>query len=214
MTIVPIIVVSTNVLFRAGVQQILLPKTSAPPRTVMMADGFAAVSALMKTQAARVLIIDDSLPAGSNLVREVRLLLDAYPGVSVVLILQRPMPSLVQKMLSIGVRSILHKDDVLEQTLTHTIQLVLAGSIMLSPMVSHLLEKPTILPGDLDQRDADVLTLLTEGLQPKEIAARLGIGQKVVYRCIQRLNSVYEAQSVTQLVILAQQHANVPKKRE
>ncbi|MDL1902825.1 response regulator transcription factor [Anaerolineae bacterium CFX9] len=214
MTAIPVVIVSTNALIRGGIQQIIVqPETRID--VVGMFTSFSELSAFLKNHQARVFIMDDSLPKGVNLSKELKHLLEAQPSLAVVLILQRPTPSLIQKMLTIGVRAILHKDDDFNRTLNQAIQLAVAGGVTISPRVSHLLEKQQALPANLDQRDVDVFNLLTDGLQPKEIAAYLGVERKAVYRSIKKLTTVYDAQNLPQLVVLAQQHKINPlKKRE
>jgi DNA-binding NarL/FixJ family response regulator len=214
MTAIPVVIVSTNALIRGGIQQTIVQPETRIDVTGMFAS-FSELSAFLKDHQARVFIMDDSLPKGVNLSKELKRLIEAHPGLAVILILQRPTPSLVQKVLAIGVRAILHKDDDFQRTLNQAIQLAVAGGVTISPRVSHLLEKQQALPEDLDQRDVDVFDLLTEGLQPKEIAAYLGVERKVVYRSIKKLTTVYDAQNLPQLVVLAQQHKIRPlKKRE
>ncbi|KXK53111.1 MAG: putative NarL family two-component response regulator [Chloroflexi bacterium OLB13] len=214
MTAIPVVIVSTNALIRGGIQQIIVQPETRIDVTGMFAS-FSELSAFLKDHQARVFIMDDSLPKGVNLSKELKRLLEAHPGLAVILILQRPTPSLVQKVLAIGVRAILHKDDDFQRTLNQAIQLAVAGGVTISPRVSHLLEKQQLLPENLDQRDVDVFDLLTEGLQPKEIAMYLGVERKAVYRSIKKLTTVYDAQNLPQLVVLAQQHKMRPlKKRE
>jgi two-component system uhpT operon response regulator UhpA len=214
MTAIPVVIVSTSTLTRGGIRQIIA-QSQTRIEIAGMFTSFSELGAFLKDHPVRVFIIDDSLGHGVNLSKELKRLLEAHPGLATLFILQRPTSSLVQKMLAIGVRAILHKDDDLEHTLNQAIQLAVAGGVTISPRVSHLLDKQQVLPEDLDQRDVDVFELLTEGLQPKEIAAYLGIERRAVYRSIKKLTTVYDAQNLPQLVVLAQQHKTLPlKKRE
>jgi len=214
MTAIQVVIVSTSALIRGGIQQIIAQSETRIDVIGTFAS-FSELSAFMRDHPARVFIMDDSLSKGVNLLKELKHLLEDHPGLAVLLILQRPMPSLVQKLLAIGVRAILHKDDDLQRTLNQAIQLAVAGGVTISPRVSHLLEKQQALPEDLDQRDVDVFDLLTEGLQPKEIAVYLGVERKAIYRSLKKLTTVYDAQNLPQLVVLAQQHKMRPlKKRE
>jgi len=83
-----------------------------------------------------------------------------------------------------------------------------------SPRVSQLMEQQQTLPNAIEQRDIDMLQLLTDGLQPKEIAVHLGVKRKVVYRSIKKLTSAYGAQNVAHLVDLAHQHNLLPLKKK
>jgi len=213
MTVIPVVIISTNTLIRGGIQQIIA-QSDVRIETAGIFASFTETSAFLKDHKARVLIIDDSLPRGINLAKELKNLTAAHPGLAVILIAQRPTLSLAQLMIKIGVRGILHKDDDLEHTLNQAIQLALTGGMTVSPRVSQLMEQQQTLPSAIEQRDIDMLQLLTDGLQPKEIAVHLGVERKVVYRSIKKLTSAYGAQNVAQLVDLAHQHKLLPLKKK
>lgn len=214
MTAIPVVILSTSALIRGGMRQIIAESDSNID-VVGVFVSFSELKDFLDAHPARVFITDDSLSKGGSLSKELKQITHAYPGLAVLLIVQRPTSSLVQKMLAIGVRGLLHKDDDLHRTLNQAIQLAAAGGVTISPRISHLLEKQPVLPENLDQRDIDVFDLLTEGLQPKEIAALLGVDKRAVYRSIKKLTTVYDAHNVAHLVVLAQQHKVRPlKKRE
>lgn len=213
MTVIPVVIISTNALTRGGIQQIIA-QSEVRIETAGIFASFTETSAFLKDHKARVVIIDDLLPRGINLAKELKNLTEVYPGLAVILIAQRPTLSLAQLMIRVGVRGILHKDDDLERTLNQAIQLALTGGMTISPRVSQLMEQQQTLPSAVEQRDMDVLQLLTEGFQPKEIAAHLGIDRRVVYRIIKKLCRAYDAQNVAQLVRIVEQQKLLSPKKE
>lgn len=212
MTAIPVVVVSTSGLTRGGIQQIISKSEGRIDISAMFAS-LSETNTFLSDHPARVLVIDDSLPRGINLTKELKKLTEAHPGLAILMIAGRPTVSLVRLLLGLSARGILHKDDDLDHTLNQAIQLAASGGTTISPRVSQLLEQHPALPSNVDQRDLDVLQLLTDGYQPKEIAAQLGIDRRVVYRIIKKLTAAYEAQNVAQLVrILEQQKLLSPKK--
>jgi DNA-binding NarL/FixJ family response regulator len=57
-----------------------------------------------------VLIMDDS-PHTANLLKALKRLLEAHPGLAVIVVMQRPTASVTQKLLAVGVRALLHKKE-------------------------------------------------------------------------------------------------------
>jgi two-component system uhpT operon response regulator UhpA len=213
LTAVSVVIISTSALTRGGIQQIV-GKPDVQIEVVNMTANFTDASSFMRDHNVRVAIIDDSFPRAVNLTRELKKLVDAHPGLAMVLIMQRPMVSTVRAMLNSGARAILFKDDDLDRALIQAIHMAADGGTTISPTVSRLLEQQTILPSTVDQRDMDVLQLLTDGFQPKEIAAHLGVDRKIVYRGIKKLSVTYGAHNVAQLVDIAHQHKLLPLKKK
>ncbi len=99
----------------------------------------------------------------------------------------------------------LHKDDDLERDLSsHSHDRRWRDSI--SPTVSRLLDVQRTLPDELQQRDIDVLQLTADGFDVKEISSHLGLAGKTIYRTLQMLREVYDANSNAQLIDIAHQN--------
>lgn len=207
-----VVIVSTSGIIRGGIQQ-LIAQSDSKIAIAGSFNSFAEASTFMRENTVRVLVIDDSLPHGSSLTKELKKLMDVHPGVAIVMIAQRPTVSLLQLMLQIGARGILHKDDDLERTLAAAIQMAASGGTTISPRVSQMMDQQPTLPRAVTQRDLDVLIFSTEGLQPKEIAAHIGVDKKVIYRSIEKMCKVFDAQNVAQLVDTAHQRKLLPPKK-
>jgi two-component system uhpT operon response regulator UhpA len=196
-----IAVISASALTRAGLQQIV-GQAGGRIELVGLYETFREAAAVLRERRVRVVIADDS-QASVNLARELRWLMSLHPGVACLLILQRPAPSLLERMLRLGVRGLLHREDNLEETLNQAITMAALGSATISPRFTACLERAAALPADVSQRDLDMLQLLTEGLDAKEIAARLGVKYNVVNRALKKLQRLYDAQNLPHLAVLA-----------
>ncbi|GIK28171.1 response regulator transcription factor [Anaerolineae bacterium CFX9] len=202
---IDLIVVSTNVLIRGGIQQVVA-KSDIPTEVVGTFSNFPEADKFLTDHRVRVLVIDDSLPRATNLAQEIKRLLDRHPGLAILMIAQRPTASLVRLLLDHGARGLIHKGDEMERGLNHAIQLAARGGISISPSVSRMLEFQRPLPKHIAQRDLDVLQLVAEGFQAKEISAHLGIHRKSVYRILRTLREVFDAQSNAHLIDIAHQN--------
>ncbi len=198
---IKMVFISTNVLTRGGVAQIVA-HANPPIEIVGAFADFQAVYRYASQNIVDVVLIDEALPLHTNLLHEVKILYRECVGVTIIVILQRPIASLVQRLLEHGVRGILHKNDNLEHYLMQAIIWGKQRGIHLSPGVSHFVDTQRNLPVALNQRDLDVLKLLAEGLAPKEIAVALGIGGNTVYRILRRLRDTLNAQNNAHLVTI------------
>lgn len=201
---IQLIVVSTSVLTRGGIQQVVA-QSDVPIQVVGMFANFSEANRFLNDSHAHVLLIDDSLPRATNFAEEVKQIIDHHPGLAIIMIAHRPTASLTRRLLDHGARGMMHKDDDLERGLNHAILLASQGGTYLSPSVSRLLDYQRPLPNRIEQRDIDVLQLLADGFQAKEISAHLGIHRKTVYRILGTLRDVYDAQSNAQLIDIAHQ---------
>ncbi|MDX2159907.1 MAG: LuxR C-terminal-related transcriptional regulator [bacterium] len=212
MTAIQVGIVSTNAIMRAGLQK-MISDSGSRIEVAGIFESFADVDRFAQTRSVRALIADETMQT-ANLIKELKRLVEVHPGLAIILILQRPTASLSQRLMTVGVRALLHKDDDLEHTLNHTILTAVSGSATVSQHFSRFFDSDQSSPAGINQRDLDILQLLTEGLEPKEIAASLGVKYHVVNRAINKLLQTYEVQSVVQLGQMAHQIVKVRKKLE
>ena len=202
---IKVIVISTNALIRSGVQQLVTQAEAPTIEVVSTFADFEEAELYLRDRPVDVLLIDNSLPVNTHLAQEVKALITAHIGLAMIVILQRPTASLVQRLLDHGVRGILYRDDDLEQVLVQAIVWARQRGIQLSPGVSRLIDAQRPLPATLNQRDLDVLTLLAEGLEAKAIAVHLGVGSNTIYRILRALREKFNAQSNAHLIDIAHQ---------
>ena len=213
MVTINVVIVSTSALTRGGLQQIIA-QSNTPIEVTGSFEHFADASTFLNGKSARVLITDESLKSGS-LTKEVKRMMEQHPGLVIILVVQHPTISLTQMMLRIGVRAILHKDDDLDNSLNQAIQIAVTGGTTTSPRISQIVDELASLPKGVVQRDMDILKMLTEGLQPKQIAVHLAVDRSLIYRTVRKLIRVYGAQNLPQLIVLAQRdNLPPPKKKE
>jgi DNA-binding NarL/FixJ family response regulator len=212
MTAVQVVIVSTNAIMRAGLQK-MISDSGSRIEVAGIFESFADADRFAQTQSVRALIADETMQT-ANLIKELTRLVEVHPGLAIILILQRPTASLSQRLMTLGVRALLHKDDDLEHTLNHTILTAVSGSATVSQHFSRFFDSEQPRPAKVNQRDLDIMQLLTEGLEPKEIAANLGVKYHVVNRAINKLLETYEVQSVVQLGQIAHQLVKARKKLE
>jgi len=212
MTNIQVVIVSAIALTRAGLKEIIT-QSGALLEVAGLFESLAEADAFLNSHNPRVLITDESLHT-LNMVKALKRLMAAHPGLAVILVLQRPTASVAQKLIALGVRALLHKDDDLGNTLNHTIQTAVKGNTTISPLIAEFLDQSVALPAKITQRDLDTLQLLTDGMAAKEIAAHLGVTYGVVNRTINRLLRTYNVQSVPQLAAMAYQILKVRKQLE
>ncbi len=197
-----LIFISTNALTRSGIAQLVIQADQTIEVVGVFSD-FPAARKFLDDYPVDVFLIDEALPRHTNLVQEVKSLCLEHLTVATIAILHRPTVSIVQQLLLRGVRGILEKDDNLERYLVQAIFLGKLRGLYLSPAISHLIDRQFKVPVKLEQRHIDVLRLLADGLQPKEIALHVGIGCKSVYRILQSLRDTFNAQSNAHLITVA-----------
>lgn len=62
----------------------------------------------------------------------------------------------------------------------------------------------------MKSRDVDVLQLIADGYEAKEISAQIGVGEKTVYRILDGLREIYGAQNNANLINIAFQSRLLP----
>jgi DNA-binding NarL/FixJ family response regulator len=209
---IQVVIVSAIALTRAGLKEIIT-QSGAQIEVAGLFESLAEADAFLNNRSTRVLITDES-PHTVNMVKALKRLMEGHPGLVVILVMQRPTASVAQKLIALGVRALLHKDDDLGNTLNYTIQTAVKGNTTISPLIAEFLDQSVALPAKITQRDLDILQLLTDGMQAKEIAAHLGVTYGVVNRTINRLLRTYNVQNVPQLAAMAHQILKVRKQLE
>lgn len=141
---IQVVIVSASALTRAGLQQII---TRAGTQIDMVAsfEDLAEADTFLNSQSVRVLISDEGAHT-ANLVKTLKRLLEAHPGLAVILVMQRPTASIAQKLLALGVRALLHKDDDLGNTLNPTLQTAVKGNVTISPLIAAFLNGMSVRP--------------------------------------------------------------------
>lgn len=184
MTTSRVILVDDHALVRAGIRALLegLPGVAV---TGEAADGRTALE-LVKTQAPDVVLLDISMAKLGGLEALPRIVHD-FPAVKVIILSGHSNEEFVLRALRSGAVGYLLKDSVAEE-LGMAIKAVMAGNTYLSPPVSRAVvegylerSRPDATPADLlTPRQREILQLVAEGANTKEIAYVLKISVKTV----------------------------------
>ncbi len=159
-----------------------------------------------------VVLMDIRMPRVDGLEAVRRLLRREPPATCKVVVLTTfDLDEHVYEALSAGASGFLLKDAPAGQ-LVHAIRVVAAGDALLDPSVTRRLisnfTRPPAAPdldrlGDLTPREAQVLTLLAEGLSNAEIAQRLYVGESTVKTHVARILTKLSVRDRVQAVVAA-----------
>jgi len=152
-----------------------------------------------------VVLLDLVMPEGDG-IGAIRRLLEAAPGVQVLVLTSFADDAQIFAALAAGAAGYLLKD-IDPHALADAIRDVHMGRPALHPLVASRLmrREASSRPahGDLTAREGDVLRLVVEGLANKQIAQRLGIGEKTVKTHVSRVLGKLGVADRTQAAVLA-----------
>jgi two-component system, NarL family, response regulator LiaR len=157
------------------------------------------------TSSPDVVLLDLVMPEGDG-IGAIRRLLEAAPGVRVLVLTSFADDAQIFAAISAGAAGYLLKD-IDPQALADAIRDVHAGRPALHPLVAarlmHRSRSPLPAYNDLTARERDVLGLVVEGLANKQIAQRLGIGEKTIKTHVSRVLAKLGVTDRTQAAVLA-----------
>jgi two-component system, NarL family, response regulator LiaR len=152
-----------------------------------------------------VVLLDLVMPQGDG-IGAIRRLLEVAPRVRVLVLTSFADDSQIFAAIAAGAAGYLLKD-VDPQALADGIRDVYAGRPALDSSVAarlmHRSGSPPPTHSDLTARERDVLGLIVEGLANKQIAQRLGIGEKTIKTHVSRVLAKLGVADRTQAAVLA-----------
>jgi NarL family two-component system response regulator LiaR len=152
-----------------------------------------------------VVLLDLVMPGGDG-VGAIRDVLEAAPGARVLVLTSFADDAQIFAAMAAGAAGYLLKD-VDPQALADGIRDVHGGRPALHPSVASRLMRRADAPAqphlDITPREHDVLRLIVEGLANKQIAQRLGIGEKTVKTHVSRVLGKLGVEDRTQAAVLA-----------
>jgi NarL family two-component system response regulator LiaR len=152
-----------------------------------------------------VVLLDLVMPDGDG-IGAIRRLLEVAPGARVLVLTSFADDAQIFAAMAAGAAGYLLKD-VDPAALAEGIRDVHAGRPALHPSVAARLMRressPAPTHGDITAREHDVLRLVVEGLPNKQIAQRLGIGEKTVKTHVSRVLAKLGVEDRTQAAVLA-----------
>jgi len=157
------------------------------------------------TSSPDVILLDLVMPEGDG-IGAIRRLLEVAPGVRVLVLTSFADDAQIFAAIAAGAAGYLLKD-VDPQALADGIRDVHAGRPALHASVAARLMRrsgsPRPTSDDLTARERDVLRLVVEGLANKQIAQRLGIGEKTIKTHVSRVLAKLGVTDRTQAAVLA-----------
>jgi NarL family two-component system response regulator LiaR len=169
------------------------------------AGGADEAIAVASTSSPDVILLDLVMPGGDG-VGAIRRLLEVAPGVRVLVLTSFADDAQIFAAIAAGAAGYLLKN-VDPQALADGIRDVYAGRPALDPSVAarlmHRSGGSHPAHGDLTARERDVLRLVVEGLANKQIALRLGIGEKTIKTHVSRVLAKLGVEDRTQAAVLA-----------
>jgi two-component system, NarL family, response regulator LiaR len=156
------------------------------------------------TLAPDVIVLDLVMPEGDG-IGAIRRLLEVAPGVRVLVLTSFADDAQIFAAFAAGAAGYLLKD-VDPEALADGIRDVHAGRPALHPSVATRLMRggpPVPRHSELTAREQEVLRLMVEGLANKQIAQRLGIGEKTIKTHVSRVLAKLGVTDRTQAAVLA-----------
>jgi NarL family two-component system response regulator LiaR len=168
------------------------------------ADGVDAVRVAAEVRP-DVVLLDLLMPGGDG-VAALRALREAVPEARVLVLTSFTDDAQIFAAMEAGAAGYLLKD-IEPEALAAAVREVAAGNPVLHPRVATRLMRRSAAPvaglAELTARERDVLRLIVEGLANKEIAGRLGIGEKTVKTHVSRVLDKLHAADRTQAAVTA-----------
>lgn len=178
---ITIVVVDDHHLVRQGICALLADATGV--RVVGQASDGREAIAMAETLTPNLMLIDISMPEMDG-IQAAEYICTTYPHIGVIMLSMHDKPSVVRRVLRLGIKGYLLKNAVTEELML-AIAAARRGEVYLSPSISHALADQVINPIEesnqkLTRREHEVLQLISEGLTNGSIATKLDISIKTV----------------------------------
>jgi DNA-binding NarL/FixJ family response regulator len=202
----------------ASTREPLALRLGREPDFVISAEAASCAEAHAHGAGADVALVDLGLPDGDGvtLIRELRA---ARPSLAVLVLTASSDEHEYARAVDAGAAGVLHKTARIAEIID-AIRRLAAGEALLRPDEVVALyrlasrqrnerEAMSRVSDDLTPRERDVLQAIADGLNDKDIAARLGIGQATVRSHVERLLAKLGAESRLQALVMALRHGLV-----
>lgn len=202
---IALMIIDPNDLSRYGLEAIIKQSASAVQVVGSFRSLDEAETELAKRRA-HLLVLDDTLPSKQHLPDVLNRLRQQQPELSIIILSNRLNVRYLRHLFAWGASGFLYRDDRLEATLITGIETVASGHFYASPRASGLLftARPDA-SSSLNQTDMEILRLIDGGLTSKEIAAKLDLTLRTVYRIRSKLRLLLGASTNEHIVSAARQ---------
>jgi DNA-binding NarL/FixJ family response regulator len=197
-------VIASNHLIRTGIQALLCNTNSDFEFTGAFFSIADYEKHLKQTkQQLPILLLDDSASSTKSILL-VRRLLQHYPHLKIVVMSDFLNEMYIQRLMNSGVKGFLYMQDHLDDILVPCFRTVAGGYPFLSPQASAL-PYHRMAGQSFNKTDLAVLELMGMGYKPQEIAARLNIVPRTVYRIRRKLRDCLNVRTPEQIVEAARE---------
>ena len=181
---VNVVIVDPNDITRKGLEAVL----SEIGGRVKVSAAFALLSDAenyLQHHLVNVLALDDLCIAPPEVVRTVNRYCETSPNLSLIILSQRRDGAYIREVMACGNAGFLLKEGDIQQPLLAAIRLASDNYVFLSAEAARLMgNRPN---PQIARRDLEVLRLLEQELNIKEIGARLKVSTKTIYRTRDKL---------------------------
>ncbi len=179
------------------------------PDITLVGQGFRGEDAISICQICQpdIILMDVVMP-GMDGAQATQSLLESFPDIKVLALSSYQEYEHILAMLNSGATSYLVKNALVDD-LVDTILMTYQGNTVLSPSVKKtLLSPPPPAKTDfgLTDRELEVVTLMGDGLNNREIAAQLAIGPPTVSFHLKNILSKMNLQTRSELLVVAAKH--------
>ena len=197
-----ILLADDHALFRESLSLALLRLSDDEPEILQAEHGEQAIN-LAQNHDLDLILLDLDMP-GINGLDAIQTLLSAQPDTPIVMISAHEEISVINKALAKGVKGFIPKTTPAEVTLS-ALRLVLSGGVYLPPQLMQQTPVKTKQSHDdlLTPRQIEVLKLLQQGVQNKNIAHQLNLSPSTVKVHIRRIFTTLSARNRTEAVNIA-----------
>jgi two-component system response regulator NreC len=210
---ITLVLADDHAVVRAGLRMLL----QAEPGHQVLAEAGTAEDALRYTRAHRpsVLLLDLNMPGRSSL-EMIPEILEAAPETAVVVLTMQEDPAFASQALRAGALGYVLKEAA-DEELLQAVRLAAHGQTYLNPRLGARLAAepavPAALPGDLTEREVEVLRLIALGHTNSEIAAQLYLSVRTIESHRAHIQQKIRRTSRAELVQYALEHGFVSSGR-
>lgn len=203
---VEIAIISPEILFRQGVASLIAQSSDA----FTLQQYLTTQSYVMQTTQnwKGIIILDDDLALSQMMQDFIEQIHALRPLARIVVMSHFMSEGYINRMLDLGVAGFIYKRDHLEESLVVGIKTVLDGHFYLSPKASIIPYKRQT--DTLNQTDRDVLQLLAMGYTVQQIAGRMGLSRRTIYRSRNRIRLYLKVKNNDLIVDKARKYGLIP----
>lgn len=191
------IVMSANDLVRHGVSSLM--QEISKNVSITPCNHIQGLMDIVKDKHHVILLLDDDVPKHQQMLSYLKQLRQLSTALKIVVLSEYLSISYIQRLLNTGADGFIYKQDPLQDVLNLAVKTVESGHIFLSPSAS-ILPYESRQHQQLNHTDMQVLQLLAHGYNVQEIAVRVNIVDRSVYRIRGKLRSFLGVRTNEQIV--------------